>query len=66
MNSLTEHIVGEITSYGADLVGVGSLLELPEDVVGSVEEKLQSALPHKNEGSMQSQQHTIEWRKSDG
>lgn len=32
MNSLTKHIVNEITSYGADLVGVGSLLELPEDI----------------------------------
>lgn len=32
MNSLTQHIVDEITRHGADLVGVGSLLELPEDV----------------------------------
>ncbi|MGL6199171.1 MAG: 4Fe-4S double cluster binding domain-containing protein [Lachnospiraceae bacterium] len=32
MNNLTKQIVDEMTRQGADLVGVGSLLELPEDV----------------------------------
>lgn len=32
MSNLTEYIIGELLSHGTDLVGVGSLSELPSDI----------------------------------